>query len=107
VQTAPIVVQIGNATAIEIGIEDIMDEDTMTATATVTVIVTVVVIAIEGDMIPTVETAVATPADGGHRMILVDHERLLVEETLQGKFDIVIFVFWPTLPLVTSFQSRR
>jgi len=81
-----IVVQIGNATATETGIEDIMGEDTMSATAIVTVVV------IEGDTTPLVETA-ATAMDRGHPMNLVDHERRLLEETLQGKVDITTPVF--------------
>ena len=76
------VIETGSATATETGIEDIMDEDMMT----------VIVTAIEGDTTPIIETAVDTLVDGGHLMILVDHERLLVEGTLQGKVDTATLV---------------
>ena len=97
-QMAPIAVRIGNANAIEIetGIEDIMGEDTMTAT------VTVIATAIEGDTIPTIEMAI--PVDGGHRMILVDHAQLQVEETPQGKFDIATLLYGRRCPLPRLFN---
>jgi hypothetical protein len=98
-----IAVQIGNATATETGIEAIMGEDTTSAT----VIETVTAIATEGDTIPIVGTA-ATAMDGGHPMILVDYERLLVEGTLQGKVDITTPVSGRhPLPVLPHFLNCR
>jgi len=96
---ALIVVQIGNATATETGIEGITGEDTMSATVIATVV------AIEGNTTIIVETA-ATAMDRGHPMILVDHERRLLEGTLQGKVDITMPVSGRHHPLPHLFDCH-